>query len=107
MRIDRRDIPWLLALVASLTLGVAVSWQRWGSALVDCGREMNQPLRLLDGERLFYSTKKKDEEKDEEKEKCKVTAMVHTSLMYRHWDTYEDGKVQHLFYVDTDGGEPR
>jgi len=53
MRIDRRDVPWLIALVASLILGVAVSWQRWGSVLVDCGREMNQPLRLLDGERLY------------------------------------------------------
>jgi dipeptidyl aminopeptidase/acylaminoacyl peptidase len=46
-------------------------------------------------------------EKDEEKEESKVTAMVHTSLMYRHWDTYEDGKVQHLFYVGADDGEPR
>ena len=47
-------------------------------------------------------------ERDEEKEKCKVTGMVHKSLMYRHWNTYEDGKVQHLFYVSIDGGgEPR
>jgi len=35
--------------------------------------------------------------KDEEKEKNKVKAMVHRHLLYRHWDTYEDGKVQHLF----------
>ena len=47
------------------------------------------------------------EEKDEEKEKCKVTAMVHKSLMYRHWDTYEDGKVQHLFHIAAEDGEPR
>ena len=46
-------------------------------------------------------------ERDEEKEKCKVTAMVHKSLMYRHWDTYEDGKVQHLFHIATEDGEPR
>ena len=27
-----------------------------------------------------------------------VSAVVHERLLYRHWDTYEDGKVQHLFY---------
>ncbi len=46
-------------------------------------------------------------ERDEEKEKCKVTGMVHKSLMYRHWNTYEDGKAQHLFHVPAAGGEPR
>jgi dipeptidyl aminopeptidase/acylaminoacyl peptidase len=46
-------------------------------------------------------------ERDEEKEKDKVSAMVHEHLMYRHWDTYEDGKVQHMFHVPLEGGEPR
>jgi len=43
-------------------------------------------------------------EKDEAKEECETSAMVHESLMYRHWDTYDDGKVQHLFHM-TAGGE--
>ena len=34
-------------------LGLAVSWERWGNPLVDCGREMNQPLRLARGEMLY------------------------------------------------------
>ncbi len=46
-------------------------------------------------------------EKDREKEEDKVTAMVHQSLMYRHWDSYDDGKVQHLFYIPAEGGAPR
>ena len=46
-------------------------------------------------------------ERDEEKEKCKVTGMVHERLMYRHWNTYDDGKAQHIFYVAVEGGEPR
>ena len=46
-------------------------------------------------------------ERDEEKEKEKVSAMVHTRLLYRHWDTYEDGKAEHLFYISASGGEPR
>jgi dipeptidyl aminopeptidase/acylaminoacyl peptidase len=45
--------------------------------------------------------------RDEEKEKSKVSALVHEALMYRHWDTYEDGKVQHLFHVPAEGGVPR
>jgi hypothetical protein len=53
MKIDRRDGPWLLASTASLAVGLAVSWQRWGNPLVDCGREMSQPLRLLQGQRLY------------------------------------------------------
>jgi 4-amino-4-deoxy-L-arabinose transferase-like glycosyltransferase len=37
----------------SFIFGLAVSWQRWGNPLVDCGREMNQPLRLARGEMLY------------------------------------------------------
>jgi hypothetical protein len=45
---------WAFVVVlASLALGVALTWQRWGDPLIDCGREMNQPLRLLRGERLY------------------------------------------------------
>src|SRR5512138_420325 len=51
--IDRRDGPWLLITAASLAAGLTASWQRWGNPLVDCGREMNQPLRLLAGEGLY------------------------------------------------------
>jgi dipeptidyl aminopeptidase/acylaminoacyl peptidase len=46
-------------------------------------------------------------ERDEEKEKRKVSAMVHERLMYRHWNSYDDGKVQHLFHISSGGGEPR
>jgi dipeptidyl aminopeptidase/acylaminoacyl peptidase len=45
------------------------------------------------------------EEKDDEKEEDKVKAMVHEHLMYRHWNTYEDGKTQHLFIIPADGSE--
>ncbi|HVO76778.1 MAG TPA: S9 family peptidase [Candidatus Bathyarchaeia archaeon] len=45
--------------------------------------------------------------KDKEKEESKLGALVHDHLMYRHWNEYEDGKVQHLFYIPVDGGAPR
>ena len=52
-RIDRRDLPWVALIAVSFLFGLAVSWERWGNPLVDCGREMNQPLRLARGEMLY------------------------------------------------------
>ena len=46
-------------------------------------------------------------QRDEEKEKRKVTALVHERLLYRHWDSYDDGKVQHLFVQPVADGAPR
>src|SRR5262249_17012895 len=33
--------------------GLAASWQRWANPVIDGGREMNQPLRLAEGETLY------------------------------------------------------
>ncbi len=49
-KLDRR---WLAILVLSFVAGLGVSWQRWTNPVIDSGREMNQPLRMLDGERLY------------------------------------------------------
>jgi hypothetical protein len=42
-----------LLLSVAFLVTLAVTWQRWGNPLIDCGREMNEPLRLLRGERLY------------------------------------------------------
>lgn len=52
-RIDKRDLPWVALIAVSFVFGLAVSWERWGNPLVDCGREMNQPLRLAQGQLLY------------------------------------------------------
>ena len=49
----RRELPALLAILASLAIGLVASWERWGNPLVDSGRELNVPLRLLHGEMLY------------------------------------------------------
>jgi hypothetical protein len=52
-RIGRDDGPWIALVLVAFVASLLVSWQRWGTPLVDCGREMNQPLRLLRGEALY------------------------------------------------------
>jgi hypothetical protein len=49
----RADAIWIALLVAAFVFGLAASWQRWGNPLIDTGREMNQPVRLLAGETLY------------------------------------------------------
>ena len=48
-----RDRTWVALLAAVFALTLAASWQRWSDPIVDVGREMNQPLRLVAGERLY------------------------------------------------------
>lgn len=52
-RINKRDLFWVILIAVSFIFALAVSWERWGNPLVDCGREMNQPLRLAEGEMLY------------------------------------------------------
>ena len=40
-------------MTAAFLCGLVGSWHRWGGPLIDCGREMNQPLRLASGEQLY------------------------------------------------------
>jgi hypothetical protein len=48
-----RDRTWIAILALVFALMLAASWQRWADPIVDVGREMNQPLRLVAGERLY------------------------------------------------------
>jgi hypothetical protein len=52
-----RDRIWMGLLTVAFAAGLAVSWQRWGNPLIDTGREMNQPLRLVDGETLYANVR--------------------------------------------------
>src|SRR5215471_4662590 len=51
--ITRRDSFPLLILAFAFILMVVGSWQRWTQPLIDHGREMNVPARILAGERLY------------------------------------------------------
>jgi 4-amino-4-deoxy-L-arabinose transferase-like glycosyltransferase len=50
---DSRDW-WALALISvAFALLLAASWQRWTQPIIDHGREMNLPARVLSGEQLY------------------------------------------------------
>ncbi len=49
----RADRSALVALAALFVLMMIASWQRWTQPLLDHGREMNLPARILAGERLY------------------------------------------------------
>lgn len=50
---ERADRFALLALAVLFVVMLAVSWQRWTQPLLDHGREMNLPTRILAGEHLY------------------------------------------------------
>lgn len=45
-------------------------------------------------------------ERDKELEKRKSTGRLYDRLFFRHWDTWKDGKRNHLFAMRATGGEP-
>jgi dipeptidyl aminopeptidase/acylaminoacyl peptidase len=55
----------------------------------------------------FVESDAANKKRKEEAEKNPVKARVFDRLFYRHWDSWVEGKRQHLFVMPADGGEPR
>ncbi len=51
--LSRNDLAALALISIVFVIMCAVSWQKWISLCIDSGREMNLPLRLLNGESLY------------------------------------------------------
>ena len=51
--IPRSDAFWSSVVGIVFCADIAITWRLWGTPIIDCGREMNQPLRLLRGEMLY------------------------------------------------------
>ena len=79
--------------------------------LTSVSTEAAQPIWSGDGKRIafvsavfpefsekpFSESDELNRKRQEEREKSKVKARVFTQLLYRHWDSWVDGKRQHLF----------
>lgn len=55
----------------------------------------------------FAESDAANKKRKEEIEKNPVKARVFDKLFYRHWDSWVEGKRQHLFVLPAAGGEPR
>lgn len=93
--------------------------------LTTLSTEASQPVWSPDGRHLafvsavfpefsdqpFAEADRLNQERLEAREKDPVKARLITQLLYRHWDSWVDGKRQHLFVVPMNGGmadgEPR
>ena len=87
--------------------------------LTSLSTEATQPVWAPSGDKLafvsavfpqfsakpFAEADKLNKEELDRREKSKVKARVATQLLYRHWDSWVEGKRQHLFVLGFAGGE--
>ncbi|MBL0217907.1 MAG: S9 family peptidase [Myxococcales bacterium] len=72
-----------------------------GFTLFPDGKRLALALEVYPDAKSLAETAKRDEAKD----KSKVKAQAYDSLLFRHWDQWEDGKFSHLFLFEPMGPE--
>lgn len=89
--------------------------------LTDISSEASSALWSPDGKKLafvsavfpefsdkpYIESDKMNKAKQDSMDNSKVKARILTKLLYRHWDSWVDGKRQHLFVINSDGTNPQ
>ena len=87
-------------------------------ALTSIATEAGQPVWSPDGKRLAFvsavlpqfstlppgESDKANQKHDDDQEKSKVKARIFTKLLYRHWDSWVEGKRLHVFVIPVRDG---
>lgn len=112
---DGKSIAFLSARDGSMQIYVLSLSGGEARRVTDVPDGVGDMMWAKDGQGLIFSAETYPDcadfdcvkERDDSKAKSKVSARIHETLLYRHWDSYDDGKVQHLFYIPVDGSKPR
>jgi dipeptidyl aminopeptidase/acylaminoacyl peptidase len=65
------------------------------------GRKIAFSMEVFPGTTMEETVKRLDE-----RSKAKSTGRLYDRLLYRHWDTWKDGRRSHLFVTSVSGDEP-
>ena len=83
--------------------------------LTSIATEADGPIWSPDGKNILFASNVYPECKDEacnqkklqESAQTKVKALIFTHLLYRHWNSYKEGKRSHLLVIPAEGGASR
>jgi dipeptidyl aminopeptidase/acylaminoacyl peptidase len=111
---DGRSVVFLSSRSGSMQVWRVAAEGGAAEQLTDLPLDVGNLAVFPDGERLLLSlevypelaTLSESAARDAAREADPVKARVYDSLLFRHWDTWEDGKRSHVFVWRIGGGEP-
>lgn len=112
---DSKRLVYISDQGGSSQVWIANSDGTGAKAVTDLATEAGGVLVLPDGKNLLFTSEVYPECADdacnkkriEEEKNNKVKARIYTSLLFRHWSSWQGARRSHLFVVPIDGGRPK